>query len=92
MVESGGGTPVPKSGFSPARRYAADASYWLYLVHLPIVIALQVAVSRLDWPWPVKFAAILVVVFPLLFASYQLLVRSSFVGAVLNGRRARKAL
>ena len=76
------------SGFSPARRYIADASYWLYLIHLPIVMALQVAVSRLDWPWPAKFATILAVALPLMFASYQLLVRYSFSGEVLNGRRA----
>ena len=76
------------SGFSPVRRYIADASYWLYIIHLPIVMALQVVVSRLDWPWPVKFALILAVGFPLMFASYQLLVRHSFIGAVLNGRRA----
>jgi peptidoglycan/LPS O-acetylase OafA/YrhL len=75
------------SGFSPARRHIADASYWLYLIHLPIVMALQVAVSRLDWPWPAKFAAILVVAFPLMFASYELMVRHSFIGWVLNGRR-----
>jgi peptidoglycan/LPS O-acetylase OafA/YrhL len=77
------------SGFSPARRYVADASYWLYLVHLPIVMALQVAVSQLDWPWPVKFGAILLVALPVMFASYQYLVRCSFIGAVLNGRRVR---
>jgi glucan biosynthesis protein C len=75
------------AGFSPARRYIADPSYWLYLTHLPIVMALQVAVSRLDWPWPAKFAAILAVAFPLMFASYELLVRHSFIGSVLNGRR-----
>jgi glucans biosynthesis protein C len=78
------------SGFSAARRYIADASYWLYIIHLPIVMALQVAVARLDWPWETKFAAILAVAFLLMFASYQLLVRYSFVGAVLNGRRIRK--
>src|SRR5204863_5259814 len=66
------------SGFSPARRYIADASYWLYLIHLPIVMALQVAPARLDWPWPVKFAGLLAVAFPLMFASYQLMVRHSF--------------
>ena len=78
------------SGFSAARRYLADASYWLYLIHLPIVMALQVAVSNLDWPWPVKFGGILLVALPLMFASYQLLVRYSFIGAVLNGRRMRR--
>jgi peptidoglycan/LPS O-acetylase OafA/YrhL len=78
------------SGFSAIRRYLADASYWLYLIHLPIVMALQVAVSQFDWPWPVKFAAILAVALPLMLASYHLLVRFTFIGAVLNGRRVRR--
>jgi glucan biosynthesis protein C len=77
------------SGFSPVRRYLADASYWLYIIHLPILMALQVAVSQLDWPWPVKFAAIMLVGLAVMFASYQYLVRYSFLGAVLNGRRIR---
>jgi glucan biosynthesis protein C len=78
------------SGFSATRRYIADASYWLYLIHLPIVMALQVVVSQFDWPWPAKFVTILLVAVPVMFASYQLLVRYSVIGAVLNGRRIRK--
>jgi glucan biosynthesis protein C len=77
------------SGFSPLRRYLADASYWLYLIHLPILMALQVAVSQLDWPGLVKFAMIMLVSLPVMFASYQYLVRYSFIGTVLNGRRMR---
>jgi peptidoglycan/LPS O-acetylase OafA/YrhL len=78
------------SGFSPTRRYLADASYWLYLIHLPIVMALQVAVSHLHWPWPIKFAIILVVALPVMLASYHLLVRYTYIGIVLNGRRSRR--
>jgi glucan biosynthesis protein C len=78
------------SGFSPMRRYLADASYWLYLIHLPIVMALQVAVSQLDWRWPIKFATILVVALPVMLASYHLLVRYTYIGIVLNGRRFRR--
>jgi hypothetical protein len=73
---------------SPARRYVADASYWIYLVHLPLIMALQVAVSQLAWAWPLKFAFILGVAFPLMLGSYHLIVRRSFIGAILNGRRA----
>jgi peptidoglycan/LPS O-acetylase OafA/YrhL len=72
---------------SPVRRYIADSSYWIYLIHLPLVIALQAWVSRFGWPWEVKFMAVLVVGFALMFASYELLVRHSFIGAILNGRR-----
>ncbi|MCP3469129.1 acyltransferase family protein [Bradyrhizobium sp. CCGUVB1N3] len=76
------------STFSPTRRYLADASYWLYLIHMPIVMALQVAVSQLDWPWPIKFATILGVAILVMLASYHLLVRFTIIGVVLNGRRA----
>jgi glucans biosynthesis protein C len=75
------------SNFSPARRYIADASYWLYIIHLPIVMALQIAVSQLSWPWYAKYGFILGVAFPLMLASYALLVRGTFIGAILNGRR-----
>ena len=79
------------SNHSPARRYIADASYWLYLIHVPLIMALQVAVSQLGWPWWVKFPLILGVAFPLMFASYHLLVRYSFIGAILNGRRESRS-
>jgi peptidoglycan/LPS O-acetylase OafA/YrhL len=78
------------SGHSAARRYVADSSYWIYLIHLPLVMVLQAAVSRLDWPWEAKFAIVLGVGFPVMFASYQLLVRRTVIGAILNGRRVPK--
>jgi glucan biosynthesis protein C len=57
---------------------------------MPIVMALQVAVSQLDWPGLAKFAVIMLVSLPVMFASYHYLVRYSFLGAVLNGRRMRR--
>ena len=33
---------------SSRRRYLADASYWVYVIHLPVVFGLQVLV--MDWP------------------------------------------
>lgn len=79
------------SGHSPVRRYIADSSYWLYLIHLPIVMWLQAVVVKLDWPAEVKIIVVLAVAFPLMFASYQLMVRHTFIGATLNGRRAPRA-
>jgi len=78
------------SGHSPARRYIADSSYWLYLIHLPLVIALQAAVSQLAWPWEVKITVVLAIAFPLMFASYQFMVRHTLIGAILNGKRMPK--
>jgi peptidoglycan/LPS O-acetylase OafA/YrhL len=68
-------------------RYLADASYWIYIVHLPLVLALQAAVAQLPIPWYGKYAAILAVAFPIMLISYHTLVRYTFVGAILNGRR-----
>ena len=75
------------SGHSPIRRYVADASYWIYIVHLPLVMAAQVWVQHLAWPWPVKLALVVGGVLAVAFASYELLIRHSFMGRWLNGRR-----
>jgi ABC-type multidrug transport system ATPase subunit len=75
------------SGYSAVRRYIADASYWIYIMHLPVVAAVQVWVSRWPLHWSVKFPFILVVSFAVLFASYHWLVRPTFVGVLLNGRK-----
>jgi glucan biosynthesis protein C len=75
------------SGFSAWRRYLADASYWLYIVHLPLVIFLQGAVAKHPWPAELKYLLILAIAFPLMLGSYHLMVRYTWLGAILNGRR-----
>jgi peptidoglycan/LPS O-acetylase OafA/YrhL len=73
-------------------RYQADASYWVYLMHIPVVMALQVLVS--DWPVPgiLKLVGILAVTMAVLLGSYHLLVRRTWVGGWLNGRRHGKTV
>jgi glucans biosynthesis protein C len=75
------------SGFSVWRRYLADASYWLYIVHLPLVILLQGVVAKYAWPAELKYLLILAVAFPLMLVSYETMVRHTWLGAILNGRR-----
>ena len=74
---------------SPIRRYVSDASYWVYLAHYPVVIALQAAMLDLPWHWSVKFPAQLTVALGLLFATYHSLVRFTWLGEALNGTRRR---
>lgn len=72
---------------SPRARYIADASYFLYLAHLPLVLGLQILVHQ--WtitPW-MKIAVINTVALPVLLGVYHLGVRHSWVGTWLNGRR-----
>jgi ABC-type multidrug transport system ATPase subunit/peptidoglycan/LPS O-acetylase OafA/YrhL len=72
---------------SRTTRYVADASYWIYLVHLPIVAAFQVLVGQWPWHWSIKFPLVLAASLSVLFVTYHYLVRSTFIGQVLNGRR-----
>jgi peptidoglycan/LPS O-acetylase OafA/YrhL len=72
---------------SPRWRYLSDASYWMYLVHLPIVWLLQAWSLRWPLPWVVKFCFVLAVTAVLSLGSYRWLVRDTFVGVFLNGRR-----
>jgi peptidoglycan/LPS O-acetylase OafA/YrhL len=71
----------------PAVAWLADASYWMYLVHVPLVMAAQLLVRQ--WPLPagVKFLLILGLVTPLLLASYRWCVRYTVIGSLLNGPR-----
>jgi peptidoglycan/LPS O-acetylase OafA/YrhL len=67
--------------------WLADATYWMYLAHVPLVLAAQVAVR--EWPLPgaVKCLLILVVVTTLLLVSYAWCVRPTIIGRILNGPR-----
>jgi glucans biosynthesis protein C len=72
---------------SPSRpmRYIADASYWVYLVHLPILFALQYPLLDVALPWPLKFAVSVLGTCILAFGSYQFIVRRRWIGRLLNG-------
>lgn len=76
----------------PIQRYLADASYWMYLVHLPLVIWFQGVMA----PWPVspvlKFAIVLAGVTVVTLVTYHYFVRSTSIGAFLNGRRFERTL
>lgn len=74
---------------NPVIRYISDASYWIYIVHLPLILAMQIVVRGLDWPAETKYALIVGVTFGVAVLSYALLVRYSFIGAILNGRKQR---
>jgi peptidoglycan/LPS O-acetylase OafA/YrhL len=76
---------------SPATRYLADASYWIYLLHMVPLVFFITLLRPLPWPWEVKLAIMLGGSMPLLLLSYHYLVRFTFIGWLLNGRRQRRA-
>src|SRR5580698_456049 len=78
-------------GENAVRRYLADSSYWLYLAHLPLVFFLAAALAKVPWHWAVKFPLILAITMTVLLASYHYLVRSTWIGEILNGRKYPRA-
>ncbi len=70
-------------------RYLSDSSYWLYIVHLPLVIWLQSWISEWDLPSGVKFVGLNVTVGAFLLLTYRLFVRYTPIGTLLNGKRIR---
>ncbi len=71
----------------PWLRYVADSSYWMYLIHLPLVVWLQVAVAELPLHWSFKLAFISAATVAVSLLTYALCVRSTWLGWLLNGRR-----
>lgn len=73
-------------------RYLSDASYWIYLAHLPLVFLLQGAVARWELPAWQKLGIMVSACLAALLVTYALLVRPTPIGWMLNGRRpARRA-
>ena len=70
----------------PALRYVADASYWAYLLHLPLLLLFAIPLADLSWPMLVKLPLTLAATGAVLLISYHLLVRSTCLGRWLNGR------
>ncbi len=72
---------------SPRWRYMADASYWIYIVHVPFVIMLPLLLANVPAPGIVKVALVVAMATGLILVTYRYFVRSTFIGEQLNGRR-----
>lgn len=74
---------------SKTLRYLSDSSYWLYLIHLPLVILAQWLVRDLYFPAFLKFGGITIVISVFLLVTYAYGVRYTPIGRLLNGPRTR---
>ena len=68
-------------------RLIADSSYWIYLIHLPIVTLISFAMFKSPLLAEIKFLIAVSGTSIISFVTYQLFVRKTFVGVLLNGRR-----
>ncbi|MDO9553496.1 acyltransferase family protein [Rhodonellum sp.] len=75
------------SNHSARMRYISDSSYWVYLIHLPFTAFIPSLI--VDWPIPatLKFLFVLISTGVICYVSYHYLVRGTFIGKFLNGRK-----
>jgi glucan biosynthesis protein C len=76
----------------PVQRYLSDASYWMYLIHLPFAIWLPGLLAPLVLPAILKFLIVICIMTVVTVTTYHVFVRSTAIGAFLNGRRFARTL
>ena len=76
---------------SPIGQYISDASYWIYLIHLPLLVAVAGALSATALSAATKYLLTLALVVPIVFSSYHFCVRSTRFGRFLKGRKSRSS-
>lgn len=75
---------------SPALRYLSDSAYWQYLVHPVVLVIFQYAAAPLAIGSVGKTVLVTALSAPVLLISYSLLVRGTWMGVLLNGRRIQR--
>lgn len=75
------------SKHSPLMRYISDSSYWVYLIHLSIVALIPALIFNWEVSATVKFLTVVVSTTLICYVSYHYLVRATFIGRFLNGRK-----
>jgi len=75
------------SNHSNRMRYISDSSYWVYLIHLPLTAIIPAFVWKLPFPAIIKFTIVLSLTTFICFTTYHYLVRNTFIGKFLNGRK-----
>jgi len=70
-------------------KYIADSAYWIYLIHMPLVMGTQLLLLHTSVPGILRFPIVIVVTLCLSFLSYRYLVRYTWIGTMLNGKRSK---
>ena len=68
-------------------KFCSDSSYWVYLIHLPMILFLQTLLIPVAIPALVKLALVILVTWLSCLATYVVFVRYTPIGWMLNGKR-----
>jgi glucan biosynthesis protein C len=80
------------SSKSRIMRIFADSSYWIYLIHVPLLFAIQYQLMDKSWSLVTKLGVALGLTFAIGLVSYFFLVRWTPIGWMLNGKRKRNGV
>lgn len=75
------------SDHSNRMRYNSDSAYWVYLLHLSFTAFIPGLIAHWNISPFLKFSIVLVSTSLICIISYHYLVRSTFIGKFLNGRK-----
>ena len=70
-------------------RYWSDASFFMYLMHLPVLVFMQAIVIPIPVPLIAKFLLQCLLAVGMLYVMYRFAVRYTWIGRLLNGKRTR---
>jgi len=68
-------------------RFFSDGAYWMYLIHLPIVSLITFILFQFQFLAEIKFLIAIIITTFICFITYKLLVRSTYLGVLLNGKK-----
>ncbi|MHA4843901.1 acyltransferase family protein [Flavitalea antarctica] len=68
-------------------RYLSDAAYWVYLIHIIIVVTCQVILIGSSVPGVLRLPIVILTTFALSLTSYHYFVRYTKIGEFLHGKR-----
>lgn len=75
---------------SRVNRFIADSSYWVYIIHLPVLWVLQVFLLDTDWNVWLEFLLSSFGTLAIGALTYVLFIRWTPIGWLLNGRKNRR--
>ena len=67
--------------------FISDSAYWVYLLHLPMVVFWQTFLIPLPWPMGIKLAIVLLGTTIPCLVTYVVFVRYTPIGWLLHGKR-----
>jgi len=77
------------SNLNPMVRFISDSSYWVYLIHLPLVAFITFFMFKITIFAELKFLVAIILTTAICLVTYKYLVKSTIIGTLLNGKKLK---